>query len=280
MKNNSAIFLGSKPGSVIALSILLERSWDVKCVVTTPKYDYSWINGIDLEQYAISQGIEVFHDQKELKNESTVDFVISYMYRNLVIEPVRKLARRGAINFHAGPLPKFGGWAFYNVAILENVKKYGCTCHYMDSGFDTGPLFKVREFKINPSLETAVSLERKTQEEMIKLFHDFCIISETKDKLPVNNQEKSEFRYMDKEEFEKMKQIPDYADEETIDRYARAFWYPPYECAFIRKGEIKIEVVPKCVKNNLASLIHLNDLDSLKQISKELGYRKCNFDRK
>jgi methionyl-tRNA formyltransferase len=276
---NSAILLGSKPGSVIALSILLERSWDVKSVVTTPKYDNSWIEGINLEQYAISKGIEVFHDQKDLKKESTVDFVISYMYRNLVIEPVRKLARRGAINFHAGPLPRFGGWAFYNIAILENVNEYGCTCHYMDSGFDTGPIFKIRKFRINPSLETAVSLERRAQEEMIKLFHDFCIISETNDKLPLYNQEQNEFRYMKKEEFEKMKQIPDDADEEMIDRYARSFWYPPYECAYIKKGNINIEVIPKCVKENIASLIHLNDLDSLKRISNELGYRRYNFDK-
>ncbi len=96
-----------------------------------------------------------------------MDFVISYMYRHLVKGDVIAMAKQAAVNFHAGPLPAYGGWAFYNVAILENASEYGCTCHYMDEGFDTGPIFKVRNFPINTSLETACSLERKTQREMI-----------------------------------------------------------------------------------------------------------------
>jgi methionyl-tRNA formyltransferase len=191
------------------------------------------------------------------------------MYRHLVKADVISMAKRAAVNFHAGPLPGYGGWAFYNVAILENVSEYGCTCHYMDEGFDTGPIFKVRRFPVNALLETACSLERKTQQEMIKLFIDFCDIVETKEPLPLETQDKAKFRYLSQPEFEALKMIPPDADEETIQRYSRAFWFPPYDCAYTLIGNTKVEVVPVIVKNELARLIHLNDLNDLKQAAEQ-----------
>ena len=185
------------------------------------------------------------------------------MYRYLVKPEVISMAKRAALNFHAGPLPEFGGWAFYNIAILENSKEYGCTCHYMDNNFDTGPLFKVNRFPIDASKETAYSLERKAQQEMIRLFIDFCDIAESGEVLPYKNQEKEKMRYMNREEFEKLKEIPSGSDAETVDRYARAFWYPPYECAYINCGGIKAEVTPVIAKEQIASYLHQDDYEEL-----------------
>lgn len=262
-KKHSAIFMGSKPGSVVALSILLDRGWDVKFVVTSPKYEYAWLPSDTLSKVAKKHGLQVITSQKQIPNVLSVDFVISYMFRYLIKTNVLNIARRGAFNFHAGPLPEYGGWTFYNVAIIENASEYGCTCHYMDEGFDTGPLFKVRRFPINASMETAVSLEKKAQIEMIKLFIDFCEIVENQSELPYQVQDKSRMRYLNREEFEKLKQIPIDADYETVDRIARAFWYPPYECAYLKLGDNRIEVLPKIVKKNLAALIHKMDLVDL-----------------
>jgi methionyl-tRNA formyltransferase len=264
MDKPSVILLGSKPGSVVALSIMLERGWDVRSVVVSPKFNYSWIPDPTLESFAAERGVRILTRQDQLAADEQADFVISYMFRYRVKAETLALARRAALNFHAGPLPEFGGWAFYNIAILENSKEYGCTCHYMDEGFDTGPLFKVRRFPINPAEETAYSLERKAQEEMIRLFEDFCRIAETADRLPFEEQDRSRMRYLNREEFEALKEIPADADEETIDRHARAFWYPPYECAYVKMGDVRVEVVPKIVKEQLAALLHADDLDSLR----------------
>ena len=106
---------------------------------------------------ALVNGLKVV-TQKDLTISETADFVISYMYRHLVKSETLAMARRAALNFHAGPLPEYGGWAFYNLAILESASEYGCTCHFMDEGFDTGPLFKVKRFPIDASQETAYSL--------------------------------------------------------------------------------------------------------------------------
>jgi methionyl-tRNA formyltransferase len=259
--------MGSKPGSVVALSILLERGWKVNYVVVSGRVSHPWVTGQTLEEMAVANGIRVVA-QKDLSINESVDFVISYMFRDLVKIETISMARRAALNFHAGPLPEYGGWAFYSKAILENASKYGCTCHYMDEGFDTGPLLKVRRFPIDALMETAYSLEQKAQNEMIRLFLDFCYIAENHKELPLEEQDKSKMRYMTQKEFEALKEIPPGADEETIDRYARAFWYPPYTGAYLKVGTAKVEVLPEIVKNHLAELLHADDLERLKNMAK------------
>jgi methionyl-tRNA formyltransferase len=139
----------------------------------------------------------------------------------------------------------------------------------MDNGFDTGPLLKVRRFPIIASGETAYSLEHKTQAEMVRLFADFCEMAESGDPLPCDVQDKDKLRYLSRVEFEALKRIPTDADPETIDRHARAFWYPPYDCATITVGNNEVEVVPKIVKEELATLLHANDLKALQRAALE-----------
>ena len=55
----SIIFFGSKPGSIVALEVLLELNWDVKYVVVTKNQNYKWINSLSLEEYAKSRGLNV-----------------------------------------------------------------------------------------------------------------------------------------------------------------------------------------------------------------------------
>jgi len=272
MSKPSVILLGSKPGAAVALEIMLQRDWQVRIVVPSGHNSHDFIVGQRLGELATKHGISLMK-QSELPSEP-VDFVISYMFRYKVKLPVLKLATRAAINFHAGPLPEYGGWAFYNVAILENALNYGCTCHHMDEGFDTGPLLQVNRFPIDASQETAWSLERKTQEEMIRLFIDFCNIAESGCDLPHIEQEKVRMRYLDKASFEKLKEIPVGADDEAIQRHARAFFYPPYECAYVNVGGAKVEVLPRIAKQVIAERLHYDDLNQLHEVA------NCHLERK
>ncbi|HUC42364.1 MAG TPA: formyltransferase family protein [Candidatus Micrarchaeaceae archaeon] len=263
MAKPSVILMGSKPGAVVALSILLDRGWDVRAVVTTKRNLHPWIAGPTLGEFAAKKKVRVAA-QDELSRDAAADFVISYMYRNRVKPESLALAGRAAVNFHAAPLPEFGGWAFYSVAILENSPEYGCTCHYMDEGFDTGPLLRARRFPIEAARETAYSLEQKAQIEMVDLFREFCELAESGEPLPSTPQDPAKMRYMRREEFDALKAIPAGADADTIDRYARAFWYPPYELARVRIGRIEVEVIPQIVKEELAWQLHAGDLDRLR----------------
>ena len=268
MKNKpSVILFGSKPGAIVALELLIARNWHIKAVV--PSDNHEFIRSESLLDIAVRYGIEI-SNQDELPNQK-VDFIISYMFRDKITPETLSLAKVAALNFHAGPLPEYGGWAFYNLAILESALEYGCTCHYMDEGFDTGPLLKVRKFAIDMEMETAYSLERKAQEEMVRLFMNFVDMVEANVRLPKVNQDKNKMRYLTKKEFELLKEIPTDSDEETAQRIARAFFYPPYDCAFVRCGSKKLEVIPKIQKNMIAALLHRNDLEDLRNVSKTLS---------
>jgi methionyl-tRNA formyltransferase len=259
----SVVLLGAKPAAVVALSILLQRGWRIPYVVIPHGYDLSWYGGLTLAERATEAGIPVV-TQPELPREP-VDFVISYQFRHLVKPDVLAVARRAALNFHAAPLPEFGGFAFYNVAILEDVDTYGCSCHHMDEGFDTGPLLEVRRFAIDASRETAYSLEARAQEEMLRLFADVCQLAESGRELPSEPQDPRRKRYFNREQMEALKQIPENADAETIDRYARAFWYPPYECAYMSVNGTKVEVVPRGAREGLGATLHARDLERLQR---------------
>lgn len=263
MSKPSVIFLGSKPGATVALELLLKADWEITAVV--PSGSHPFIEGQTVEDFAAKHELMII-PQRELPSKK-VDFVISYMFRDKVTRRVLSLAKRAALNFHAGPLPEYAGWAFYNLAILERVSRYGCTCHHMDEGFDTGPLLKVRWFQIDSEQETAISLERKSQEEMILLFRDFIDMAESGDELPSTAQNPSEMRYLSKKEFDKLKKIPQDADEDTVQRIARAFFYPPYECAYVEIENVKIEVLPKLIKWKLAENLHKDDLPRLRRIA-------------
>lgn len=255
----TAILLGSKPGSVVALQSMLKRGWSVRAVVATGQHDF--VRGPGLKEVAENLGIMVCK-QSEL-GELKADFVISYMCRDRVRPNTLRMARRAAVNFHPGPLPEFGGWAFYNVAILESASEYGCTCHHMDDGFDTGPILKVRRFPIDAVRETAISLERRTQRAMIELFQDFLDLAESGQALPSEAQALSRLRYMTRPEFEALKRIPDDASAEDIQRIARAFFYPPYPCAYIERDGQRINVLPDLALDDLGRLLHSDDLTQL-----------------
>lgn len=258
--NKKAILLGSKPAACVALLLLLKKGWEVTEIVASDTQP-EWIARPNLSDLAKKLGIRTVSSQDELTSRD-VDFVISYMCRDRVKSPCRSRGKY-AINFHAGPLPEYGGWAFYNLAILEEAKEYGCTCHIMDDGFDTGPIVKVRRFAISAKNETAVSLERKSQIEMLFLFSEILAIYERDGCIQAFEQDQAKVRYLTRKEFTKMKEIPANSPPEVVDRVARAFWYPPYDLAYFSlPNGTKVEVIPEIAKEEIALRLHKADLVS------------------
>ncbi len=260
----SVLLMGTKAGAVIALEKLIESNFFIKGVVVPADYDSSWQSKPTLEERAKQNGIPVYFGQADVPLEK-VDYVISYMYRHLVKDKLLKLAQKGAINFHPAPLPEFGGFAFYNLAIIEESPFYGCSCHHMDSSFDTGDIVKVRTFGINPGVETAYSLERKTQVEMLKLFDDVIHFIKNDNELPSIPQDKTRHRYLTRHEFEALKVISKSMSNSEIQKFARAFWYPPYTSAImLSEANEKVSIVPECVLKELALLLHRKDFEYLR----------------
>jgi methionyl-tRNA formyltransferase len=258
----SVLFFGSKPGSVVALTELIKADWDVRKVIISKSVNYDWYGERNLESEARKYGIEVKY-QSEIIDEGNVDYVISYMFRHKIIKKVLDKAKIAAINFHAAPLPDYGGWGTYNRAILNDSTYYGCTCHYMNENFDEGDLIKVHKFQINSSDLTAIELENLTQVEMLKLFLEVVNLATQGVQFPRMKQEKIENGYMSFEQMEDLKIISKEMTSKEIEKLARAFWFPPHQGAYLKLGEKVIEVVPNSVKGKWLSEFSGNFLEHL-----------------
>ena len=112
---------------------------------------------------------------------------------------------------------------FYSIAILES-ENYGCSLWMKTLILRT---VKVRRFSICSKYETALSLERKSQQEMLLLFREIIDQYTSKQILFSCPQESNKMRYMKYDEFKKLKKIPHNSSAEEADRISRAFWYPP-----------------------------------------------------
>lgn len=78
----------------------------------------------------------------------TPDLVVSAGFMK-VLGP-RFLATHRTINTHPALLPSFPGAHGVRDALAHGVVITGCTCHWVDSGVDTGPIIDQRAVRVEP----------------------------------------------------------------------------------------------------------------------------------
>ena len=162
------------------------------------------------------------------------DLGLSVLYWRKLRDEFLSIPILGTINFHPALLPEYKGTGGYNLAIMDELNEWGNTAHYVDASIDTGEIIEVDRFPIEAETETAQSLERKTMQAL----EDFArrIITraiESKTKLPTTPNIGG--RYVSRDEMEAMKQIRDGDD---VEKKIRAFWFPPYDGAYVEiKGQ-------------------------------------------
>jgi len=193
----------------------------------------------DNELYSIISN-EKSKKQKLIKN---IDVVISYLFWKKIKKSLITLPKIGCINFHPAPLPDFRGFSPYTFGILKNSSFWGVSAHFVNEEFDTGNLIKTSKFSINPKNETSFSLEQKSQEHLHFLFKK--IIKILFDSKKLKSIPQSNGQYFSKKDFEENREIFLDDTNEDIDKKIRAYWYPPFEGAYIKMKEKKLFVINK-----------------------------------
>jgi methionyl-tRNA formyltransferase len=223
------VFMGKhKRSAVRALDWLVERGAEVAAVVAPEPDDGAHeTQRLDLavERHGLSLTGEA---DLYAAPPDEVDVVISFLFWNLIREPLISLGRVGCLNFHPAPLPDFRGVGGYNVAILEGLPDWGVSCHFVDEHFDTGDLVEVERFPIDRERETAFSLDLLSQEHLLGLFERVLRRVLEGDELPRSPQ--GEGRYLSRAEFEELRVVRPGDD---LPRKLRAFWYPPWPGAVV-----------------------------------------------
>lgn len=77
------------------------------------------------------------------------DLGVSYCYPRKITEPLLSIPKKGFINYHPAPLPKYKGPTELDEAIKNKEIHWGVTVHYMDKDYDTGPIIKVKRFDLH-----------------------------------------------------------------------------------------------------------------------------------
>lgn len=97
------------------------------------------------------------------------DYLFSIFNPYLLPPNILALPRRLAINYHNGPLPRYGGMHVTSWALINQEKTHGITWHIMAGQVDAGDILIQRHFEVAPT-ETAISLNVKCHQAAFEAF--------------------------------------------------------------------------------------------------------------
>lgn len=161
----SCVLAGSESLLIQCGEVLLEGGWVIPRVVSRDEGILDWARKAGLESCVPGSGLA-----ERLRG---IEFDYFFSITNLSIIPadVLQMARRGAINFHDGPLPRYAGMYTPAWAILNGESEYGVTFHEMTDGVDEGRILVQRLFPISPD-ETSLMLNTSCYAAAIEGFRE------------------------------------------------------------------------------------------------------------
>jgi methionyl-tRNA formyltransferase len=108
-------------------------------------------------------------DSLRLLAEADLDYIISANNHLIFKGTHLATARKGVLNFHNGPLPRYAGLNPCSWALLNGETRYGVTWHFVDEGIDTGGIVLQKMFPI-PVDATVIELIAQCIETGLDLF--------------------------------------------------------------------------------------------------------------
>lgn len=241
--------MGRKKQSADLLKWTVNQGIEVVAVCTDNQFDNS-------TTAAVAKGLNIpilsMEEAEKYSTNHEVDLVVSYLYWRVIKKPLIENPKYGCINFHPAILPDWKGCGGYNIAILKKLDKWGVTAHYVNETVDTGPIIKVSKFDFDYRTATAQSLERITQDELVKLYKEIILEVKEKGKLKTLEVDNSKGTYISRKQMNEMKIITDEdLESEDLDVKVRAFWFPPYDGAYIERNGKKYTLVDKEILDTL-----------------------------
>lgn len=128
------------------------------------------------------QKIKKFLDSLNLKHDiftindnppiGKFELGVSYCYPRKIEEPLLSMPKKGFVNYHPGPLPKYKGPNQYIDAIKNKEIHWGTTVHYMDENYDSGPIIRVKEFDLHEPPTSIEEIGAVTHYFLFQLFKE------------------------------------------------------------------------------------------------------------
>jgi methionyl-tRNA formyltransferase len=164
------VFMGYQTWGHRVLEALLESEHEVPLVITHPasdhEYETIWNDSvvalaerhrIPVVECRYANGDEVLERVRAL----APDILVSSDWRTWVAPQLYSLARYGAINLHDALLPRYGGFAPLNWALINGEPEVGVTAHFMNEEFDMGDIILQHRVPVDDK-DTVTDLFHKT----------------------------------------------------------------------------------------------------------------------
>ena len=151
------ILIGDESLTLHCAQTLLAQHHRIGAIVSDNSELADWARGRDIR--VESHGPDLADRLRGL----SVDWVLSIANLRILPQDVLALGRKGAVNFHDGPLPRRAGLNAPVWAMIEGETHHGVTWHLIDSGIDTGDILLQRSVEVAPE-DTALSLNTKCYE--------------------------------------------------------------------------------------------------------------------
>ncbi|WP_299411825.1 MupA/Atu3671 family FMN-dependent luciferase-like monooxygenase [uncultured Sulfitobacter sp.] len=149
----SCVILGDQSLTIACADMIVAGGHSIAAVVSTDT---------DVRAWAEAQGIATFAKPADLTGAdfAPFDWLLSIANLRIIPEPVLALPRKGAVNFHDGPLPRYAGLNTPAWAIINGETQHGVSWHMIEGGVDEGDLL-AQEFVEIAENDTAFSLNSK-----------------------------------------------------------------------------------------------------------------------
>src|SRR2546428_13512478 len=152
MKNPFSCFvIGDGSLTIRCVDILLKEGHEVRGIITSNPEVESWAGANGVPHCDHSADLAAVIGQRPF------DYLFSIVNMRLLPAEIVALPRRGAINFHDGPLPRYAGVHATSWALMNGERTHGVTWHLINDVVDGGPILKQELLEISKT-ETAYSL--------------------------------------------------------------------------------------------------------------------------
>jgi methionyl-tRNA formyltransferase len=265
MADHRILFLGQKPFGEAAWQLLREASGkglEAGAICTNERAeDVWWKSNAIFNSHA---GIPCMDNRKrnnawllEAIELHKINFILSVQHPWILPKPVLQAVEYRAINFHNAKLPRYRGYNAVNHAILNVDLEFTCTAHWMDDKVDQGEVALEGVFDIAPE-DTALSLYAKCHHVGLELFKTVLAALTSGKALPRRRLEGPEGFYP-RDSIARLREVMD-ADSSEVELKARAFYFPPFEPAYLVRNTRKIYLLPEVALEEAGELRSLHPL--------------------
>jgi natural product biosynthesis luciferase-like monooxygenase protein len=160
MSSTNAVFAGSGSLLVRCAQAWRDAGHDIAFIAT---------GNPDIARWAQDNGVPHVANASELPQDIAFDYLFSVANLQVLPASLTGRARKLAINFHDGPLPRYAGLNATSWALMAREPEHGITWHEMTERVDAGRVVRQKLFPLAQA-ETALSLNARCYEAGLAAF--------------------------------------------------------------------------------------------------------------